>query len=73
MAWRKIEEKKPKQNQWVVIPWPGGFKCGQYDSKHPFGAVVIDRQTGKYYSGFEFWMPLNRPKGGKVIGQVPVQ
>lgn len=71
MAWRNIAEKKPKHDQWVVIPWGEGFKCGQYDQKNPFGPVVIDRQSGRWCHGFEFWMPLSRPKAKPAAEPAP--
>lgn len=62
MSWISTEQRKPKQNQWVVVSWNDIFKCGQFDAKHPFGPCIVDRQSGKYYSGFQNWKPLTAPK-----------
>ena len=62
MRWIKTEERQPKQMQWVVIPWNGIFKVGQFDAKHPFGPAVIDHKQGKWWNGFTHWAPLSAPK-----------
>lgn len=62
MRWTKSEDRMPKQSQWVVIPWNGVFKVGQFDAKHPFGPCVVDHKQGKWWSAADFWAPLTQPK-----------
>lgn len=62
MSWIDSGVRLPKHDQWVVASWGGTFKCGQFDSKHPFGPAVVDRRAGKYWSDFSHWKPLTQPK-----------
>lgn len=64
-AWIARKYRSPRHNQWVVVPFGDGFKAGQYDSKHPFCPCVVDRHSGKFYRGFEYWKPLTAPKERK--------
>lgn len=61
MRWKKLENKAPKQSQWVVVPFNGIFRCGQFDAKHPFGPVIVDHKQGKWWQ-FTHWAALTQPK-----------
>jgi len=60
--WIKREDRLPKAGQWIVVPWDDGFKCGQFDPKHPFAPCIVDRMAGKFYRNFEHWKPLTGPR-----------
>lgn len=60
--WIPVAERLPKQNQWIVVTFGAGFKCGQYDGKHPFSPAIVDRREGKFFHGFTEWKPLTPPK-----------
>lgn len=60
--WIRREEREPKDGQWIVVTFDRGFKCGQFDKKHPFAPCIIDRAAGKFYRNFEYWKPLSFPK-----------
>lgn len=62
MTWVKIEDRKPRHNQWVVVPHGDGFKAGQFDSKHPFSPAIVDRMADRFYNGFTHWKTLTAPK-----------
>lgn len=62
MNWIVRAEREPKHNQWVVVPWDGGFKAGQFDKNHPFSPCIVDRAAGKFYRNFQQWKPLTAPK-----------
>lgn len=51
MRWRKIEEEKPEENQYVLI-WTH------------LGGVEIDRWLGDFFKhrwSVRYWMPLPTP------------
>lgn len=62
MSWVSADDRLPKHNQWVAIPWGDGFKVGQFSKDHPFSPCIVDRQEGKFYRYFKHWKPLNTPK-----------
>lgn len=62
MAWVRLSDQQPIHNQWVVVPVGDGFKAGQFDKKHPFAPAIVDRATGKFFYGFDFWQPLFWPR-----------
>lgn len=61
IKWEATADKLPKHNQWVVIHTYETYQVGQFDSKHPFGPVVINRETGRWWSGFTHWSGLKPP------------
>ena len=62
MIWINSESQLPTHNQWVVIPFNGGFKVGRYDEHHPFTPAIVDRAAGKFYHGFQIWMGIPSPE-----------
>lgn len=62
MSWIKIEDRKPKSQQQVVIFWRSGFKVGSYENLAGLGERVIDRDSGRFWTGFTHWKPLTKPK-----------
>lgn len=62
MSWINREVRLPKHGQWVVITFGDAFKVGRFDATHPMAPLVIDRDTGKWWSGFTHWKPLTKPK-----------
>lgn len=61
IKWEATVDKQPKHNQWVTIYWRGQYINGQYDAKHPFGPLVIDRVSGAWWSSFDHWFGLKPP------------
>lgn len=59
MAWRDVNEKKPKRGQRIVVMRGDGEPfAGQFCDQFPDMLRCIDRRSGKFWYGWQLWMPI---------------
>lgn len=62
MSWISIEDRKPENGQWVVVPLGDGFMAGKFNGRFPDMPSVVNPFTVHAVSRFTHWKPLTAPK-----------